>query len=126
MDLMSTMLDAAGVPKPDGAGSDSVSLLPLLREEAPPDWRQDFVAEFHGDEFGLYSQRLLHAGRYKFVFNPHSIDELYDLHADPHELVNLARDTSYGALKDDLESRLQEWMRKTEDPLWYLSYNYLA
>ena len=126
MDLMSTMLDAAGVPAPDGAGSDSLSLLPLLRGEAAPEWRQAFVAEFHGDEFGLYSQRMLHAGRYKFVFNPHSIDELYDLQADPHELVNLAPDSHYEALKDDFESRLQEWMRRTEDPLWYLSYNYLA
>ncbi len=126
MDLMSTMLEAAGVAVPQGAAPDSASLVPLLRGEAAPDWRQVFIAEFHGDEFGLYSQRMLHAGRHKFVFNPHSIDELYDLHADPHELVNLAADPRYAALKDDLESRVQEWMRKTEDPLWYLSYNYLA
>ena len=126
MDLMSTMLEAAGVAKPEGAGSDSASLLPLLRGDPSPHWRQDLVAEFHGDEFGLYSQRMFHAGRYKFVFNPHAIDELYDLQVDPHELVNLAVDPGYASLKDDLESRLQQWMRKTEDPLWYLSYNYLA
>ena len=126
MDLMATMLEAAGVAAPAGAGPDSASLVPLLRGEAAPQWRPAFVAEFHGDEFGLFSQRMLHADRYKFVFNPHSLDELYDLHADPHELVNLAADPTYAALKDDLESRLQVWMRGTQDPLWYLSYNYLA
>lgn len=103
----------------------SVSLLRLLRGESVDGWRPALVAEFHRDEFGFSSQRMLHAGRYKLVFNPQAIDELYDLQADPYELVNLARDPIYAALKDDLESRLEEWMRRTKDPLWY-SYNHLA
>ena len=126
MDLMATLLDAAAVDVPAGVAPDSLSLMPLLRGERGLDWRPALVSEFHGDEFGLYSQRMLHAGRHKFVFNPHGIDELYDLTADPHELVNLAMDPQQAVLKDDLESRLQEWMRHTEDPLWLLSYNYLA
>lgn len=126
MDLMTTFLDAAHVPVPDGAAPDSASLLPLLQGRPAPGWRSALVAEFHGDEFGLYSQRMLHAGRYKLIYNPHAIDELYDLEADPHELVNLATSPAHAQRKDDLESRLQEWMRQTEDPLWLLSYNYLA
>src|SRR5919201_910993 len=61
LDLMGTLLDAASVDVPAGVAPDSLSLMRLLRGERVLDWRSVLVAEFHGDEFGLYSQRMLHA-----------------------------------------------------------------
>jgi arylsulfatase A-like enzyme len=125
LDLAATFLAAAGLEIPPEM-ADSRSLLPLLRGETPPDWRDCWVSEFHGDEFGLYSQRMLVAGRDKLVYNPHDVDELYDLHADPYELCNLSARAEAAALRDDLESRLYQWMVQTADPLAQLGYGVLA
>jgi arylsulfatase A-like enzyme len=116
LDLFATLLDAAGVAMPD-APLDSRSLLPLLRGETPSDWRDSWVSEFHGDEFGLYSQRMVVHDRHKLVYNPHDVDELYDLVADPHELHNLAADPALAPVRRDMESRLAAWMEQSADPL---------
>ena len=44
--------------------------------------------------------------RYKYVFNGFDYDELYDLEADPHEMVNLARDPRYADLCRDMAARM--------------------
>jgi len=43
--------------------------------------------------------------------------ELYDLEADPHELVNRADDPALASIKSDLMGQLDSWMRATDDPL---------
>ena len=40
---------------------------------------------------------------------------LYDLKADPYETHNLAHDPSHAALRDQMDARLSDWMRRTED-----------
>jgi arylsulfatase A-like enzyme len=128
MDLAATFLEVAevAIPEPHRATLDSRSLVPLLRGRAPADWRTEWVSEFHGDEFGLCSTRMLVHDRHKFVLNPHDTDELYDLAADPAELCNLAGDREHAELRDDMESRLWRWMDRTEDPLRLWAYNYLG
>ena len=43
--------------------------------------------------------------------------ELYDLRADPFEWTNLAGDSRYEEVFEELESELVRWRRATEDPL---------
>lgn len=43
-------------------------------------------------------------------------EELYDLRADPAQLINVAGDPKRSAVKADLRRTLDEWMRTTGDP----------
>ena len=113
-DLMPTFLDIAGVPVPQDI--DARSLVPLLEGHTPSDWRQEAVAEFHGMQWGLYSQRMIVTERYKLVLNCADIDELYDLEADPHELTNQIDAPELVDVKRDLYRRLFCHMRDTHDP----------
>ena len=57
----------------------------------------------------------LHILRYKYVFNVGDRDELYDLEADPYEMVNLINDQAMSSVIKECRRRLLKWIRKTED-----------
>jgi uncharacterized sulfatase len=44
-------------------------------------------------------------------------DELYDLQADPAELVNLIDSEPHSGLRNDLHDRLLNWMNVSRDPM---------
>ena len=44
-------------------------------------------------------------------------EELYDLYLDPNESNNLADDSDFDEIREDLSKRLEDWMRRTDDPL---------
>lgn len=113
-DLMPTFLDLAGVEVPDVDGR---SIRPLLDGRVPDDWPDSHFAQYHGDEFGLYSQRMLRTERFKYVHNSPDRNELYDLEEDPNELGNLIDHPAYADVRADLESRLVERMEETGDPI---------
>jgi hypothetical protein len=43
-------------------------------------------------------------------------EELYDVRVDPFQLNNLAEDPAYGRIKEELWTRLRQWMEDTNDP----------
>jgi len=69
-------------------GRDDESTLTSLVDLGPDDW-QDAYAEFFGQRF-VYTQRITWHGRWKYIFSPGGVDELYNLADDPHERNNLA------------------------------------
>ncbi|ELZ34005.1 sulfatase [Halogeometricum pallidum JCM 14848] len=114
-DLMPTFLEWADAEVPSELHARS--LLPLLAGDEPDDWPDSVYAQYHGDEFGLYSQRMLRTERYKFVYNGPDRNELYDLRTDPHELRNLVDHPHYEDEKRELQETLAEWMDEVADPL---------
>jgi arylsulfatase A-like enzyme len=114
IDLASTFCAAAGVPIPSTFRGQS--LLSLMAG-APENGREDIFAMYHGNQFGLYSQRMVRDRRWKYVWNATAEDELYDLAADPGEVRNLAAMPDYGAELARLRARLVAWMEETRDPL---------
>lgn len=114
IDLASTFCDVAGAPIPETFRGQS--LLPLLRGAAD-NGRPDVFAMYHGNQFGLYSQRMVRDRRWKYVWNATAEDELYDLERDPGEVRNLAAMPAYRAELVRLRARLAAWMEETGDPL---------
>jgi arylsulfatase A-like enzyme len=85
-DFAPTILEAAGVaasPRISG-----MSLMPWLRNEKQPRWRDTLFTQMNGVEL-YYTQRIVMTRDYKYVYNGFDYDELYDLHADPYETKNL-------------------------------------
>jgi arylsulfatase A-like enzyme len=113
--LMPTILELAGVPVPPGLHVSS--LVPSIDDPAPAPEGDAAYAEYHGDEWGLYSMRMIRTRTAKYVYSPHGTDELYDLEADPYELVNRVEDPAHSELRARLQGRLRDWMIKTDDPL---------
>ncbi|WP_049928089.1 sulfatase-like hydrolase/transferase [Halopiger goleimassiliensis] len=118
-DLAATFLEIADLEVPDAF--DARSLLPVLEAGGDPDaaageWPDSVFAQYHGDEFGLYSQRMVRTARYKYVYNGPDVDELYDLEADPAELHNLIDHPGYGDARREMRDRLIAWMDRTDDP----------
>ncbi len=97
----------------------------LPRVKVPADWRDSSFIEYHGNGLSGYYMRCVHTGRYKYVYQPCDMDELYDLETDPWELNNLVLDKSFHDLLLEMKKHLVAWMEKTKDPLrtWlYHSY----
>jgi N-sulfoglucosamine sulfohydrolase len=75
-------------------------------------------------EFGRQTENMaghIHTDMFRELDNRyakgHPEDELYDVENDPDELNNLAGESEYAGIKDTLEHKLCEWMKKTQDPL---------
>jgi len=111
-DFAPTFSELAGNP-PD-ANLTGRSLVPFLAGRTPADWRDEIHTQCNGVEL-YYTQRSVRTKRHKYVFNGFDVDELYDLETDPHELVNLADDPAYGAVKRDLVRRMWRFARREQD-----------
>jgi len=116
LDLPPTLLDLLGLGADESAGLQGRSLLPLLRGEEGADWRDCVVAAYNGQQFGLYTQRMIRTERWKYVWNLTDTDELYDLAADPAELTNLIGRSDLAPIVAELRARLYERLAGDEDP----------
>ena len=88
-DIMPTVLDLAGCPIPDHV--DGKSLVPLLRGDEAPDWRDYLHGEHARCYNDIYNNHYLTDGREKYIWLSHTGQEqLFDLENDPGELNNLA------------------------------------
>jgi hypothetical protein len=107
VDALPTLLDYAGLPRPEGVAGRS------------------FAGGVEEDSLRTYAfcdsmevSFTVTDGRYKFVANVNaaSRNELYDLENDPGELTNLEADAGYAETRQRLRDALAGWLRETEHP----------
>jgi len=115
LDLATTLSEAAGLPVRDTY--QGRSLLPLLRGETPPDWPTEVLSTYNGAQFGLYVQRMLRDHRFKYVWNPTDVDELYDLERDPWELENLVGQPDHHECLATMRTRLLALLTEQRDDI---------
>jgi arylsulfatase A-like enzyme len=114
LDLATTFCCAAGAEPPAGfMGKDLRSVI----DGSDPDPRPDIFAAYHGNQLGLYSQRMVRDRRWKYIWNATAEDELYDLAHDPGEITNLATHPEAQAELGRLRGRMITWMEQTQDRL---------
>ena len=113
LDLMPTLVELAGVELPQPV--DGRSLVPLLSGERPTGWPDSVYSQHHGEVWGYQSQRMVRTKRHKYVYNPHDLDELYDLDKDPGELQNLVAEPGYRDVLREMKARLIGWNDYTGD-----------
>lgn len=95
IDLAPTFLELGGAPIP--AHIQGRSLVPLLRGQAPRDWRTSILAEFEPTaKEPLPAWQAARSADWKYIryAGQPKFDELYDLKNDPLETKNRAADAS--------------------------------
>lgn len=119
VDIMPTLLDMAGLERPDSLDGDS--LVPVL---SGAEENLDKAAYIEFDRFeisndslgGFFPIRAIRKGGMKLVINLLDTDELYNMDADPAELRNLINDPDYENSRDALHDELLNWMYERRDP----------
>ena len=111
LDIPATIMELVGLPADGMVGK---SLLPVLTGQT--DTHRDAVmVTYNGQQFGLYSQRMLRMGEIKYSWNLTDTDELYDLASDPYELHNLIADPAYAEILQTMRNRLLAELQKEND-----------
>ena len=114
VDLFDTICDYANIS--NDTKTDGFSLTGLSNDQNN-NARDSIFSEFHGYEPCLTSIRMVRTKQWKYVYNPFSVDELYDVESDPHEIHNLAPRIGHKAVLKRMKERMIEWMRATDDDL---------
>ncbi len=117
IDFAPTMLDLAGLAAPDGM--QGRSLVPLVRDQHPSDWRTEFFYEHHFGPNILPPSEGVRTERWSYIrwINETApIEELYDLQDDALEAHNLAADPAHAQTLDQLRARWEHY-RQTTGPL---------
>ena len=110
VDIAPTVLDATGTSI--GKHVQGQSLISLLRGDASG-WRESMLVEFYTYENPMpwlmdMDYRTIRTDRYKYIhwMQHPQLDELYDLEADPYEMVNLVDDPDMASVRRELRTEL--------------------
>jgi uncharacterized sulfatase len=117
LDTFASVLGMLDVPPPRDYGQEGKDFAPLLRGQNIA-WRDAVFAQYDLHNGGKASMRSMRTRRWHLVrqYLANQPDELFDLQNDPGELRNLYGDATCQAVRDDLERRLDAWMRSIGDP----------
>ena len=112
VDLAPSFLELAGLKKP--AQMEGFSFVKLLQGEKDS-WKRDKVYyEYYWESAFPQTPTTfaIRTDQYKYIFyqGVWGINELYDLKADPYEMNNLIRDTSYRKNGLELKKDLFDWL----------------
>jgi arylsulfatase A-like enzyme len=108
LDFAETFLELAGVEPPEEM--QGRSLVPLVRGDAPDDWRTSFYYHYYEGppaEHTVAEHYGVTDGRYKLI-HYYKLDqwELFDLVDDPHELQSVYGHPGYASVRTRMEQEL--------------------
>jgi arylsulfatase A-like enzyme len=109
LDILPTLLAAAGGKAPDGVTFDGVNLVPFLNS--------DGQTPAHDALFWRYGPQLaIRKGDWKYIRRQQEGEQLYNLKTDIGEKQNLFAEKPDVA--DDLKKTYAKWNAELADPLW--------
>jgi choline-sulfatase len=120
IDLFPTLCDCAGLTPQRAV--EGRSLLPWIGGDSPRDDRACVAAQWHTEwGYTVSPGRMLRTRRHKYTcYVEDRGEELYDLHADPGEKRNLARDPAHADALAEHRRLLRELVERTGDPFFSL------
>ena len=75
------------------------------------------MSETQGHGYGEdVMARVIRYKNWKYVITKDDLEELYDLEKDVFELHNLAENSEFQNVLEDMRARLAKWQRETGDP----------
>lgn len=80
------------------------------------------MSTYNGQQFGLYCERMLVMGGFKYIWNMTDVDELYDMEHDRDELHNLIHNTNYAVILSTLRHRLYDELKAVGDGILRTGY----
>ncbi len=97
------------------------SLVPLLKDTAPSDWRKSFYYHYYehpgphnvARHYGVVTERYKLVYFYEPAFN---YWELFDLEKDPKELKSVYGASEYARIQKDLEEELKRLRKELKVP----------
>jgi arylsulfatase A-like enzyme len=112
LDFAPTFLELCGADSPEGAKPmEGASMVPLLTG-GQPEWRDAIFYEYYEPMPHAVAAHVgIRTDRWKLIHFP-DLDhwELFDLHADPDEVHNLASNSKYAETVSTLRARLEAEM----------------
>jgi choline-sulfatase len=107
--MFRTVTDLCGLPA--APGLDGSGFADSLRN---PQETKDNEIFAELDLNGRRAGYMIRAGNFKYCYYVHDTPELYDLHADPDEMRNLAQLPEYKSQAQQMQERLFAWHRPME------------
>jgi choline-sulfatase len=96
IDIFPTLCELCGIPEP--AGLEGRSLMPLMTG------KEDGINRYAlSESYNAGGGRMVRKGKYKYIWYEAGGERLYDLEADPGELVNLAEKRKYATVIAELK-----------------------
>ncbi|MFC5650241.1 sulfatase-like hydrolase/transferase [Paenibacillus solisilvae] len=118
LDFAPTLLELLELSEFDPGSLQGRSLVPLLTGIAEDSqWRESVVASYNGQQFGLYTQRMIRTADWKYIWNLTDTDELYQLRADSGELTNEINNPAHRGVVTELRTKLYEQLSMDSDPV---------
>jgi alpha-L-rhamnosidase len=116
IDVTSTIVDLAGLEIP--GNYQGKSLLPIVKREEKTLNRDTILIEHLWEFENIPPSEGVRTDRWKYMryINDKSLEELYDLEADPMETVNLVEDSDYNTILKDLRQKADELGNRFADP----------
>ncbi|GHU99875.1 acetylglucosamine-6-sulfatase [Bacteroidia bacterium] len=115
IDIAPTVMEACGIAKAEQMRGES--MLPLLKGEQAPNWRQRIYYEYYWEydfpqtptTFGVRTDKYKYI-RYHGIWDT---NEFYDLEADPYETTNLIASPEHQQTIKQLTEDLYSWLEGT-------------